>query len=146
MKVDNKELGDPQLINRIEFNLNCASTCLVQPDLEYNRVYKWLFPLTPDEKGQVDRMMNRTCRIVERAIETGDTIFVDAEQTFVQKFIDVIAEQLQYLYNYKVAQRPVVINTIQVGLTAELLDSECRHGPARNQQNLFFQGRVPVGA
>lgn len=110
----NKGLINPQFVNRIEFNLNCASTCLLQPDLENHPVYKWLFPLTPDEKDQVGRMMERTRKIIERAMETGDTVIIDAEQSFVQKFIDVMTEQLQYVYNYKVAQRPVVFNTIQV--------------------------------
>lgn len=82
---------------------------------------------------------------MERAVETGNTVIVDAEQTFVQKFIDVLTEQFQYLYNYKLTQKPVVINTVQVALSAELLDPERGQGPARNQQVLFLQGRVPAG-
>ena len=112
----NKGLINPQFVNRIEINLNCASTCMLQPDIEDHPVHKWLFPLTEEEKGQMSRLMDRTRRIIEKGIETENTVIIDAEQTFVQKFIDVITEQFQYVYNYKMTQKPVVINTVQVSL------------------------------
>jgi hypothetical protein len=110
----NEGLINPQFVNRIEINLNCASTCLLQSSIEDNPVHKWLFPLTQDEKDQMYRFVERTRQIIEKAVETNNTVIIDAEQTFVQKFIDVITEQFQYLYNYKMTQKPVVINTVQV--------------------------------
>jgi hypothetical protein len=110
----NQGLINPQFVNRIEINLNCASTCLLQPSLEEDPVHKWLFPLSEEEKAQMYRFVDRTRKIIERAVETDNTVIIDAEQTFVQKFIDVVTEQFQYLYNYKRTQKPIVINTVQV--------------------------------
>ena len=110
----NQNLINPQFVNRIEINLNCSAACLLQPDIEDHPVHKWLFPLSVEEKAQMYRFTERTRKIVECAVSTGNTVIIDAEQTFVQKFIDVITEQFQYLYNYKKVQKPVVINTVQV--------------------------------
>lgn len=110
----NQNLINPQFVNRIEMNLNCASACLLQPDIDKHPVHKWLFPLSEEEKAQMYRFTQRTRTIIQRAVETGNTVIIDAEQTFVQKFIDVITEQFQYLYNYKKEQKPIVINTVQV--------------------------------
>ena len=112
----NQGLIKQQFVNRIEINLKCSSACLIQKDIEDHPVHKWLFPLTQDEKDQLSRFVERVKRITEKAIETGNTVIIDAEQTYVQKFIDDITEQFQYIYNYKQVQKPVVINTVQVGL------------------------------
>ena len=110
----NKKLVNPQFINRIEMNLKCNAICMIQEDIAYHPVHKWLFPLTEEENGQMKRLLDRVKLVVEKGIETGNTLIIDAEQTFIQKFIDTLTEQLQYVYNYKMLKRSVVINTIQV--------------------------------
>lgn len=115
MTVDAREnLVNREFVNRIEMNLKCNSLCLIQEDIAEHPVHKWLFPLTDVEKEQVSRFVKRVLTICDKAAEAGTNIIVDAEQTYLQKFIDGLGEQLQYIYNYKQTQRALVINTVQV--------------------------------
>lgn len=117
----NVKLVDKQFINRIEINLKCNSICMLQPDILEHPVHKWLFPLTDEQKTSLNNFVLRVQEIVHKAYQTNNTVIIDAEQTFVQKFIDVLVEQLQYKYNYKQFNKSVVINTIQVNLIRIIL-------------------------
>lgn len=109
-----QNLVNKEFVNRIEMNLKCNTLCLIQPDISEHPVHKWLFPLSEKEKTQVSYFVKRLIKICDMAKETGTSIIVDAEQTYLQKFIDCLGEQLQFIYNYKQTQRGLVINTIQV--------------------------------
>jgi len=58
-------------------------------------------PLTPQEKAQTDNCIRRLEMICEPCADNmnGFRILVDAEQTYVQKAIESISEQLQAKYN-----------------------------------------------
>ena len=95
-------------------NLKCNSLCLIQADIADHPVHKWLFPLTEEEVTQQSNLLGRVKRIIETSVATNNRVIIDAEQTFLQKYIDILTDQYQYLYNYKSNTKPIVINTIQV--------------------------------
>jgi len=67
--------------------------------------------LTPGEQGELERATGRLDRLARRALESGVSIFIDAEHSWVQDAIDDITESLMREYN---RDRPVVHTTVQL--------------------------------
>jgi proline dehydrogenase len=69
--------------------------------------------LDDHEVAQYDRMFNRVDKICEKAHELEIGVFIDAEETWMQKTIDKIALELMSYYNKKTV---IVYNTYQMYL------------------------------
>ena len=68
-------------------------------------------PLSDEELAEYGRLQNRVDRICAKGAATGTPIFIDAEETWMQKAIDDLVTEMMARYN-KV--EPVVYNTLQM--------------------------------
>ncbi|MES2590759.1 MAG: proline dehydrogenase family protein [Bacteroidota bacterium] len=67
--------------------------------------------LTLDEKKEFDRVQNRVNSICKVANDAGVPIFIDAEESWIQKAIDDLANTMMAAYN---VQKAIVYNTFQL--------------------------------
>lgn len=67
--------------------------------------------LNEDEEQQVARIKQRVNQICKVAFENGVSVFIDAEDSWYQDFIDDLAELMIVKYNQK---NPIIYNTIQL--------------------------------
>lgn len=67
--------------------------------------------LNEDEVQQVERIKQRVDQICKVAFEHHVSVFIDAEDSWYQDFIDCIAELMIFKYNHKT---PIIYNTIQL--------------------------------
>lgn len=67
--------------------------------------------LTSEEYEEYKRVYNRVRNICKTAAESNVRIFIDAEESWIQKAIDDLAMQMMEHYN---REKPVVYNTIQL--------------------------------
>jgi proline dehydrogenase len=67
--------------------------------------------LTEVEKKEYERIKGRVNAICEAAFKAGVPIFIDAEESWIQKAIDDMANEMKKLYNQ---QRAIVYNTFQL--------------------------------
>ncbi|MES2284223.1 MAG: proline dehydrogenase family protein [Bacteroidota bacterium] len=67
--------------------------------------------LTSDEKKEFERIENRVDRICKAAHDAGTPVFIDAEESWIQKAIDDLANKMMATYNI---QKPIVYNTFQM--------------------------------
>jgi proline dehydrogenase len=75
------------------------------------------YTLTEDEKNQFERFRNRFGRICREAYEAGVTVYIDAEESWIQDVVDSLALELMMVYN---RERPVIYNTVQMYRTGRL--------------------------
>lgn len=68
-------------------------------------------PLNPSEKEEWTRGKNRILEICQTAYNYHQPIFIDAEESWIQKAIDDIADECMYLFN---KQKCIVYNTYQM--------------------------------
>ena len=73
--------------------------------------------LTPNEKNEWKKSKNRILEICQKAYEHQQPIFIDAEESWIQKAIDDIADECMYLFN---KQTCIVWNTFQLYRTDRL--------------------------
>ncbi|HKR03415.1 MAG TPA: proline dehydrogenase family protein [Bacteroidia bacterium] len=73
--------------------------------------------LVAGEAEEFNRVINRIKNICRTAAENNVRIFVDAEETWIQKAIDDLVTQMMAEYN---KQQPIVYNTIQLYRTDRL--------------------------
>ncbi|HEX2901002.1 MAG TPA: proline dehydrogenase family protein [Bacteroidia bacterium] len=67
--------------------------------------------LEPDEKAAIARGKARLQAICQVAFDLGQPVFVDAEETWIQKTIDTWTEEMMATYN---KQRAIVYQTVQM--------------------------------
>ena len=67
--------------------------------------------LTEIEKREFDRIHERFIRICKASHEAGIPIFVDAEESWIQRAVDVLVNEMMALYN---KERAIVFNTFQL--------------------------------
>ena len=67
--------------------------------------------LSQEEKAQWEQLMARTVRLCQTASDTGIGIMIDAEESWIQDAIDVVATQMMAQFNMG---KVVVYNTIQL--------------------------------
>jgi len=67
--------------------------------------------LSPEESGEFKRAEARIKNICRNAAENNVRIFVDAEETWIQKVIDDVVTQIMMEHN---REKPIVYNTIQL--------------------------------
>ena len=67
--------------------------------------------LTGLEKKEFDRIHERFNRICKSAHDAGVPVFVDAEETWIQRAVDVLVNEMMFLYN---KERAIVFNTFQM--------------------------------
>lgn len=67
--------------------------------------------LTAEESKEYDRVKQRVRRICEEAHQAGQPIFIDAEESWIQKAIDDLADENMHRFN---KQKAIVYNTFQL--------------------------------
>ena len=67
--------------------------------------------LSANEKTEKDELISRVNQICKVAYENNISVFIDAEDSWFQDFIDEVAEEMIKKYNLKM---PIVYNTIQL--------------------------------
>jgi len=74
-------------------------------------------PLTAEETAEWARAKERVARICERTQALGERTFIDAEESWIQPVIDLLAEEMMARFN---REQAVVYNTYQLYRTASL--------------------------
>lgn len=67
--------------------------------------------LSPEEQGQWEQLIDRTSRLCKAASDAGIGIMIDAEESWIQDAIDIVATQMMAQFNLG---KVVVYNTIQL--------------------------------
>jgi proline dehydrogenase len=67
--------------------------------------------LTPEEEAEWEKVQTRVLAICQKAFDTGVPIMVDAEETWIQKTIDLLALNMMRKFN---KQKAIVYNTYQL--------------------------------
>jgi proline dehydrogenase len=67
--------------------------------------------LTEKERREYDRVYERFDLICKTAYEAGVPVFIDAEESWIQRAVDVLAEEMMRTYN---KERAIVYNTFQM--------------------------------
>ncbi|MDP1745643.1 MAG: proline dehydrogenase family protein [Bacteroidota bacterium] len=91
--------------------------------------------LTSDEKKEFTRIEHRVDRICKAAHDAGTPVFIDAEESWIQKAIDDLANKMMAVYNI---QKPIVYNTFQMYCKDKL--SYLKHSLNLAQQNNYYLG------
>jgi len=66
--------------------------------------------LTADEQAEFNRVKSRVDKVCKTAFENNVRLFIDAEESWIQDPIDLIAEEMMEKYN---SQKVIVYNTLQ---------------------------------
>lgn len=98
--------------------------------------------LTSDEKKEFERIENRVDRICKAAHDTGTPVFIDAEESWIQKAIDDLANKMMATYNI---QKPIVYNTFQMYCKDKLAYLKHSFGIA-HQNNYYLGAKLVRGA
>lgn len=99
-------------INLIEWRLCLNSYNIINPDLNSNEIWKELTKYTSDETKLIESFLGRIHKIVKEMRNIKSFLLMDAEQSFVQKAINNITEQIMYIENYKNGHCSI-FNTVQ---------------------------------
>lgn len=67
--------------------------------------------LSDAEKAEFERVKNRVDAICKRGHELGVPVFIDAEESWIQDTIDMLADEMMEKYN---KQKPLIYNTFQL--------------------------------
>lgn len=92
-------------------------------------------PLTSNEQKEFDRIQHRVDQICKAAHNAGTPIFIDAEETWIQKAIDDLANKMMELYNI---EKPIVYNTFQMYCKDKL--AYLKHSFEIAQQKKYYLG------
>jgi len=68
-------------------------------------------PLTPDEESEWQRVQNRVLAICDKAHKSNVPVMIDAEESWIQETIDLLALTMMTQFNTK---QPIVYNTYQM--------------------------------
>jgi proline dehydrogenase len=91
--------------------------------------------LTSEEKKEFERIEHRVDRICKAAHDAGTPVFIDAEESWIQKAIDDLANKMMARYNI---QKPIVYNTFQMYCKDKL--AYLKHSFNIAQQNNYYLG------
>lgn len=91
--------------------------------------------LTATEETEYKNIEQRVDTICKAAFEAGVPIFIDAEESWIQKAIDDLANQMMAKYN---TQKPIVYNTYQLYRKDRL--SYLKHSFEMAQQGNYYLG------
>lgn len=91
--------------------------------------------LTSEEKKEFERIEHRVDRICKAAHDAGTPVFIDAEESWIQKAIDDLANKMMALYNI---QKPIVYNTFQMYCKDKL--AYLKHSFNIAQQSNYYLG------
>lgn len=94
------------LLEKLDTTLSANST---EPLV--TRFTSKLEQLSQEEKGQWEQLIARTVRLCQAASDAGIGIMIDAEESWIQDAIDVVATQMMAQFNLG---KVVVYNTIQL--------------------------------
>ncbi|MCF8244607.1 MAG: proline dehydrogenase family protein [Saprospiraceae bacterium] len=73
--------------------------------------------LTTEERGEFKNVLKRVDAICHHAAERGMSVFIDAEETWIQPAVDLLANRMMKRYN---KEKVVVFNTFQMYCTDRL--------------------------
>jgi proline dehydrogenase len=68
-------------------------------------------PMTAAENQQFEALVERLDTICQAAEKSGQSVFIDAEESWIQEVIDSLSEAMMIRYNQ---QRPIVYTTVQM--------------------------------
>jgi len=95
--------------------------------------------LNQAEQIKFERLEERFAILCKKAYEMGVSIFVDAEESWIQKPIDDLVNKYMALYN---KEKPIIYNTYQMYLSDRLEALKLQFEPA--QQHHFILGSKTV--
>ena len=98
--------------------------------------------LTEVEKKEFDRVHERFNRICKSAHDAGVPVFVDAEETWIQRAVDVLVNEMMSLYN---KERAIVFNTFQM-YRKDRLEYLIDCFTLAQRQNYFLGAKLVRGA
>ncbi|MBK8564563.1 MAG: proline dehydrogenase family protein [Saprospiraceae bacterium] len=73
--------------------------------------------ISPEDKGEFKNVLKRVDAICHHAAQVGMSVFIDAEETWIQPAIDLLASRMMKRYN---KEKVVVFNTFQMYRTDRL--------------------------
>ncbi len=73
--------------------------------------------ISPEDKGEFKNVLKRVDAICHHAAQVGMSVFIDAEETWIQPAIDLLANRMMKRYN---KEKVVVFNTFQMYRTDRL--------------------------
>lgn len=91
-------------------------------------------PLTEDEQRSYDRSKERIDALCKLACEKNVGLFIDAEETWLQKPVDDLAHEMMARYNKETA---IVYNTIQLYLKHRLADFKLFSDQAKKEGYIY---------
>lgn len=91
--------------------------------------------LTPEDEREFDRVKARVKNICEHAFKNDVPVFIDAEESWIQKAMDDLANEMMRLFN---RQRPVVYNTFQLYRKDRL--EYLKYSFSLSEENNYFLG------
>lgn len=91
--------------------------------------------LTSEEKKEFERIEHRVDRICKAAHDADTPVFIDAEESWIQKAIDDLANKMMAVYNI---QKPIVYNTFQMYCKDKL--GYLKHSFNIAQQSNYYLG------
>jgi proline dehydrogenase len=94
------------LLEKLDTTLSANST-----DSLSNRFKSKFEQLSPEEQTQWEQLIDRTSRLCKAASDAGIGIMIDAEESWIQDAIDIVATQMMAQFNLG---KVVVYNTIQL--------------------------------
>lgn len=98
--------------------------------------------LNETEKQEYQRVYNRLDAICKKAHDLGVSVFIDAEESWIQNTIDAIANDMMKKYN---SRKPIVYNTFQLYRHDRL--AYLKHSfDLANQGNYFLGAKLVRGA
>jgi len=98
--------------------------------------------LNQAEQIKFERLEERFAILCKKAYEMGVSIFVDAEESWIQKPIDDLVNKYMALYN---KEKPIIYNTYQMYLSNSLEALKLKFEPARQHQ-FFLAAKTVRGA
>jgi proline dehydrogenase len=91
-------------------------------------------PLTQEEKTEWSRARGRVVRLCEEAARCNVPIFIDAEESWIQDAIDLLAHEMMALHN---RQKAIVHNTVQLYRNDRLQHLYKAHATAKNEGYIY---------
>jgi proline dehydrogenase len=98
--------------------------------------------LTADEKAEFDRVKTRCERICRTAFEKNVPVMIDAEESWIQKTIDMLALDMMLLFN---KEKLIVYNTYQMYRHDKLAHLKADHLVAK-EAGFILGGKIVRGA
>ena len=98
--------------------------------------------LNDGEKSNYTKFLDRVHAICGKAAELGVGVFIDAEESWIQRPIDELTLQLMQLYN---TEKVIIYNTYQLYRHDKLAQLKADFKKI-NEQNLFFGAKLVRGA